>query len=103
MLHFRERGVDVGPGKERVWIAKGCFHEAEIEYDMILRYPLLQENRVAVLSGDNLLRVGEGCQNRVEVWVKTSGLAKGKTSRPGVSECYSSACPDRRQEVTFPP
>ena len=69
MVHFRERGVDVGPGKERVSGAKGCFHEAEIENDMILGYPWLQENRVAVLYGDNLLGVGEGCQNLVQGWV----------------------------------
>ena len=43
MVHFRERGVDLGPGKERVLGAKGCFHEAEIENDMILGYPWLQE------------------------------------------------------------
>ena len=32
-----------------------------------------------VLSGDNLLGVGEGCQNLVEGWVKTTGPVKGKT------------------------
>ena len=26
MVHFRERGVDVGPGEEMAWRAKGCFH-----------------------------------------------------------------------------
>ena len=46
---------------------------------MILGYPWLQENRVAVLSGDNLLGVGEGCRNLVEGWVKTTCPAKGKT------------------------
>ena len=62
-----------------MWRAKGCFHEAEIEDDMILGYPWLQENRVAVLSGDIILEVGEGRQNLVEGWVKTTCPAKGKT------------------------
>ena len=42
MVHLRERGVDVGPGMERVWRAKEYFHEAEIEDDMNLGYPWLQ-------------------------------------------------------------
>ena len=32
---------------------KGCFHEADIDDDMMLPYPWLKENRVAVLPGDN--------------------------------------------------
>ena len=79
IVHFRERGVDVGPGKERVWRAKGCFPEAEIEDDMILGYPWWQANRVAVLSADRVLAVGEGCRDLVEGWVKITGPAKGKT------------------------
>ena len=62
MVHFRERGVDVGPGKERVWRAKGCVHEAEIEDEMILGYPWLQENRVAVLSGTISQDLGKGVE-----------------------------------------
>ena len=46
---------------------------------MILGYPWLQKNRVAVLSGENLLGVGEGCRNLVGGWVKTTGPARGKT------------------------
>ena len=62
MVHFRERGVDVGPGKEMVWRAKESFHEAEIEDDMILGYPWLKEDRVAVLPGDNLWEWGKGVE-----------------------------------------
>ena len=103
MVHFRERGVDVGPGKERVWRAKGCFREADIPDDMILGYPWLQENRVSVLSGDKLLGFGEGCQNLVEGWVKTTGPAKGKSLPTWSIRKLQLALPDGRQEVSFPP
>ena len=70
--------VDLGPGKESVWMAKGCFHEAEIGNEIILGYPWLQENRGAVFSGDSLFRVGEEYRNLVEGLVKNTGPAKGK-------------------------
>ena len=46
---------------------------------MIMGYAWLQEDLVVVLSRDNLLGRGEGCQNLVELWVKTTGPAEGKT------------------------
>ena len=62
MIYFLQTNAEVKPGFERVWKAKACFHEADIDDDMILGYPWLQKNRVAVLSGDNALGVGERCQ-----------------------------------------
>ena len=66
MIHFLQRNAEVEPGFERLWEANGCFPEADIDDDMILRYPWLQENRVAVLPGDNALGVVKG----VNAWWK---------------------------------
>ena len=66
LIHFLQINAEVKPGFERVWKARGCFHEADIDDDMILGVPWLQENRVAVLPADNALGVGE----RVDAWWK---------------------------------
>ena len=39
LIHFRRRNAEVKPGFERVWKTKGCFHEADIDDEMILGYP----------------------------------------------------------------
>ena len=51
MIHILQRNAEVERGFETVWKAKGCFHEADIDDDMIPTYPWLQENRVTVLPG----------------------------------------------------
>ena len=79
MIHFLQRNAEVKPGFERVWKAKGCFHEADIDDDMILGYPWLHENRVAVLPGDNALGVGERGQCLVEGWPVTDTRTTAKT------------------------
>ena len=51
MIYFLQRNAEVKHGVERVWKAKWCLHEANIDDDMILGYPWMQENRFAVLPG----------------------------------------------------
>ena len=79
MIHSLQRNAEAKPGFERVWKAKGFFHEADIDDDMGLGYPWLQENRVAVLPGDNALGVGESCQCLVEGWPVTDARPTAKT------------------------
>ena len=79
MIHFLQRNAEVQPGFERVWKAKGCFHEADIDDDMILGFPWLQEKRVAVLPGDNALGVGEKRQCLVKGWPVTDAQLTAKT------------------------
>ena len=66
LIHFRQRNAEVKPGFERVWKAMGFFHEADIDDDMILGYPWMQENRVAVLPGENAFGKAKG----VNAWWK---------------------------------
>ena len=86
LIHFLQRNAEVNPGFESVWKAKGCFHEADIDDDMILGYPWLQENRVAVLPGDNALGVCEKGQCLVEGWPLTEGRRTAKTPAKTLSD-----------------
>ena len=44
--------------EELVWRATGLPHEAEMEDEMILGYPLLCQHRLAVVPSDHALGVG---------------------------------------------
>ena len=51
--------VKNGTGSETEgWRFQGRFHDADIEDDMILVYPWLQEHKVAVLEGEDALLLG---------------------------------------------
>ena len=79
MINFLQINAEVNPGCKRVWKAKGCFHEADIDDEMILGYPWLQENRVAILLAENTLGVGENDQCLVEWWPVTDARPTTKT------------------------
>ena len=61
--------VQNGTGSETEgWLFQGRFHDADIDDDMILGYPWLQEHNVAVPAGEDALGVGREIRDLLVGW-----------------------------------
>ena len=59
------------PGSETEgWRLQGRFHDADIDDDMIVGYPWLQNHKVAVLAGEDALGVGRQIPYLLVGWPK---------------------------------